>query len=311
MDREQILRTDFPSARKGWSPPAVRAHLEAIAASIPTGDAALEEPTLSRLASDRIRRLLEAAEEAAGEIQSAAQAEADARLQTSKTASEELLAAAKAESEQLVTAAEAESEQLAAQALADASAQVAEAARSVDGLAEQAESIRTQVADLDRWVRAAAPRSSVPPVAEVPGPVIVPEPTPPTMPEPTPDPMPEPTPDPVPEPIPDPAPEPTPDPMPEPPVPEPAPEPPAAAGETTEDLIAQLRAGPARSTPANGGGKTAPASGSDLGAARLVAMNLALDGNSRDQISTQLESEFGQISDVDGLLDEILARAER
>ena len=35
MEREQIVRDDFPTARKGWSPDAVRAHLIAVAAAFP------------------------------------------------------------------------------------------------------------------------------------------------------------------------------------------------------------------------------------------------------------------------------------
>ena len=35
MEREQIVRDDFPTARKGWSPEAVRAHLIAVAAAYP------------------------------------------------------------------------------------------------------------------------------------------------------------------------------------------------------------------------------------------------------------------------------------
>ncbi len=38
---------------------------------------------------------------------------------------------------------------------------------------------------------------------------------------------------------------------------------------------------------------------------------MALEGASREQISSQLRSEFGAVSGVDALLDDVLARAGR
>lgn len=115
------------------------------------------------------------------------------------------------------------------------------------------------------------------PGAEVtPGPVTVPEPAPPDIPEPTPDPVPEPvpTPEPVPEPSPDPA---------------PAPVPP-------EDE-------PGGSETSNGGLST------DKSAARLVAMKMALDGSSREEIEAHLEANYS-VEHRDKLLDDVLARAK-
>jgi hypothetical protein len=83
-----------------------------------------------------------------------------------------------------------------------------------------------------------------------------------------------------------------------------------------EELIAQLRSvAPAEAEP-----EAAPASepepppavsGSDDGAARLVAMNMALEGASREEIEEQLTSEFGDISDARQLLDDVFRRASR
>jgi outer membrane biosynthesis protein TonB len=112
------------------------------------------------------------------------------------------------------------------------------------------------------------------PGAEVtPGPVTVPEPSPPDIPEPTPDPVPEPvpTPEPVPEPTPDPVPEPTPE------------EPPGDA--------------------ANGGRSA------DKSAARLVAMKMALDGSSREEIEAHLAENY-DVEHTEKLLDDVLARAK-
>jgi outer membrane biosynthesis protein TonB len=117
---------------------------------------------------------------------------------------------------------------------------------------------------------------------EVPGgPVPVPDPSPPPVPEPTP-----PPPDPAPSP--EPAPEPTP-----PSIPEPTPPP-------DEGTPPQIAAEPAAT---NGAGKSADAAG-----ARLVAMNMALDGAGRDEIVTRLDADY-TLDDAGGIADEILAVA--
>jgi outer membrane biosynthesis protein TonB len=110
--------------------------------------------------------------------------------------------------------------------------------------------------------------------AEVdPGPVTVPEPSPEPVPEPAPAPVPEPTPDPVPEPTPDPVPEPTPP--------------------------------PDEGTPPTAGNG---AKSGDAVAARLVAMNMALEGATRDEIERALASDYA-LDDAPGLIDDVLAKA--
>jgi hypothetical protein len=281
MEREQIIREDFPTSRKGWDPAAVRAHLERVADSAGAGPA---EPNLGDVAAGQVRSVLAAAESAASEIG----------------------ARAKAEAAEIVASARAEADELLNRAKADAGTHTGAAQEAVDGLVAEAEALRAQVADLSRRVAGAAP------AAEGPGPVIDPEPTPPTIPEPTPDPVPEPIPDPVPEPTPDPSPDPLPEPTPEPAAAAATPEPVAVAnGDSTDDLIAQLRAGAGEPAPANGDPAAPAISGSDVGAARLVAMNMALDGADRDAIAGQLRTEFGEVPGLEGLLDEVISRAKR
>ncbi len=105
-----------------------------------------------------------------------------------------------------------------------------------------------------------------------PGPVVVPEPQPPS---------PGPTPDPVPEPTPEPPSEPTP-----PVIPEPTPPP----DEGTPPSIAA-------------GGKS-----DDATSARLVAMNMALDGASREAIEAHLAEHYA-IDDSGVIVDDVLALA--
>lgn len=109
---------------------------------------------------------------------------------------------------------------------------------------------------------------------EVPtSPVPEPEPEPPVVPEPSPPP-------------PDPAPSPEPVPEPEPPlIPEPTPPP----DEATPPQVA------------------ADGKSDDDAGARLVAMNMALEGASRDEAKARIEADY-ECADVDGLIDEIFAR---
>jgi cell division septum initiation protein DivIVA len=249
---------------------------------------------LGDVAADQVKSVLAAAEAAASEITSSARSEAS-----------EIVASARAEASALLE-----------RARADAGTRATAAQDAVEAIVEEAERLRAQVAELAGRVAGATP------AAEVPGPVVVPEPTPPTIPEPTPDPVPEPIPDPVPEPTPEPSPDPLPDPTPEPtpdPLPddpaaaeEPQPEPVAAAnGVSTDDLIAQLKAGTAGGDAANGSPSAPAVAASDLGAARLVAMNMALEGADRETIAAQIRADFGEVPGLEGLLDEVMARAGR
>jgi len=313
MERDQILRDNFPTVRKGWDPAAVTAHLREIAdAGPPSADGGT---SLADTAAERVRSVIAAAEETAAQLEREARARAESLESSARSESDSTLREARAEADRLVAAAREE-----------ASGRVVQARNAVEDLIAQAGELSSRVGTLGEElagsIRPSA--SATDATAEVPGPVIVPEPTPPAIPEPTPDPVPEPTPDPVPEPtpepspqpIPDPVPEPTPDPAPDlpdapepaPPVPEPAPPPPAASnGVSTDDLIEQLRSA---STPANGA-PPPPDPGADLGAARLVAMNMTLDGASREEIATELKRGFGEVPDLDGMLDEVFARAGR
>jgi outer membrane biosynthesis protein TonB len=108
-----------------------------------------------------------------------------------------------------------------------------------------------------------------------PGPVTVPEPEPPAVPEPEPPPTPDPSP-------PEPAPEPEP-----PLIPEPAPPP----DEGT----------PPAAT--NGGAKP-----DDEAGARLVAMNMALEGASREEIVARLDADYA-LADSGAVADQVLALA--
>jgi cell division septum initiation protein DivIVA len=273
MEREQIVRDDFPSARKGWSPEAVRAHLIAVAAAFPEPQA--DVSPAADAASERVQAVIAAAEVAAAEIVSEAQAEA-----------ERIRAAARAESEQTVTAANRE-----------ATGRVEQARGAVEGLIAQADKLRAQVGALGRDLASNVPGSGVSAAAaaaEGPSDRAATDP-----PEEAAPPPPDP---PAAEPL---------------VVPEAAPEPirKPAESPSNEDLISQLRGamgstGAAVEEEAPTGPPAAP-SGSDQGAARLVAMNMALDGSSRDQITARIAAEFSTVGNAETLVDDVLRRAAR
>ncbi len=111
-------------------------------------------------------------------------------------------------------------------------------------------------------------------------------------------------------PAPAPAPEPgAPESKPEASEPQPAPAEPAPRGKvSTEALIEQLKAGGQSAEPEPAAQATNAAPGDDAGAARLVAMKLALDGTSRDEARKQLAADY-DVADLDSLLDEVYAKA--
>ncbi|HWE07955.1 MAG TPA: hypothetical protein VG325_01295 [Solirubrobacteraceae bacterium] len=78
LDRQSIEKTDFPVGQRGYDPDAVDAHLSALAAEIDEYKRAARQrsETLASSASDRVRAIVEAAESSAAEIQRTAEEEA-------------------------------------------------------------------------------------------------------------------------------------------------------------------------------------------------------------------------------------------
>lgn len=203
----------------------------------------------------------------------------------------EAIASAEARATEIVRAAEEDAERIRESAREEARRRVADAEDAISQLVGQAESLR------DRLAGSAA--------AEVtPGPVTVPEPEPPLEPEPGPVRVPEPEPPLEPEPGPEPVPEPSPPAPPE-PVPPAPPAEPVAGGASTEELIAQLKAGMERNpTPS-----ATDSSAADKSVPRLVAMKMALEGASREEIDRHLAENY-DVDHREKLLDDVLARAK-
>jgi DivIVA domain-containing protein len=228
LSHEEILKDDFPTARRGYEPSAVEAHLRRIADAIES----TPEPSLADVAAKKVASIIEAAEAKAKEI------EADARR---------------------------EADELLSNAREQARDQLERAQRSVANLIGQADDLRERIGEMAEQVVGGGEGSR----AETePGPEPVPEPAPP-----------QPEVDPSPITVPEPAPPHEPEPEP-PTIPEPQPDSPVQ--------------------PA--------ANGADEQAARLVAMKMALDGASREDIAKHLSANY-ELADADELLDAVLERA--
>jgi hypothetical protein len=85
LDRQSIVRSDFPAARRGYDPGAVGRHLEAIAAEV---DELQRRPgpsgALATQTSEQVRSIIDAAEASAAGIRGAATA--DARTHVARVA---------------------------------------------------------------------------------------------------------------------------------------------------------------------------------------------------------------------------------
>jgi DivIVA domain-containing protein len=78
LDRQSIEKKDFPIGRRGYDPQAVDAHLSAIAEEVDElkSSARRRSESLAAAASDQVRAIVEAAESTAAQIQSEAETEA-------------------------------------------------------------------------------------------------------------------------------------------------------------------------------------------------------------------------------------------
>ena len=182
MTREEIVRGDFPAARKGYDRSAVDAHLRHVA--------------------NEFERMQSRADSGAGSL---------AESTGEKVAG--IIAAAEAKAAELEREARERADQIIADGRREAADQVRRAQDAVAALVSQADELRERVGELSRGI------GGSPAGETTPGPVPVPEPEPPApeidpapvvVPEPEPAREPEPSPMPEPVPLPDPGEEPPP-----------------------------------------------------------------------------------------------------
>jgi DivIVA domain-containing protein len=93
MDREEIERQDFPSARRGYDPAAVEAHLRRVADEFDAVARQRSQPgSLAEGASAQVRTILEAAEASATQLREDAGREASGHVERVEDAAKQMLA---------------------------------------------------------------------------------------------------------------------------------------------------------------------------------------------------------------------------
>jgi DivIVA domain-containing protein len=279
LDRQSIERKDFPLARRGYDPAAVDAHLAALAGQVAELQRAAEaQPpaasTLATSASDQVHGIIAAAEISAAEIRATADTDAQLTLDQATRRADELSRSSAALLSRLEET-KRELEGLIASlrggtAGLDADRGAAAEERHLHAVGP-AERTPAEPAPADPAVVASAP---VEPVPSSSAPV---EPVPPAS-----------------APV-------------EPAAPfesvaaqPPATQPPAADPAPADPAPSQ----PGAPAPSASDGATDEAEG-----ARLVALNMALDGTPREQTSQYLSEHF-RLADRDGLLDEVYSTVE-
>lgn len=274
FDRQAIERRDFPIGRRGYDPAAVDAHLRALANEIEElqrGLGAGAEPSLATTAGTQVHSILQAAESAAADIERQAQ-------QGARAAREDADRDAQRTREQAIEHAQAHVTAVAQATsvlLERVSSMDAEVTALVESLRTGANRLASDLAAVDtnmgELYDAASGKADAPVTTRaVAAEAEQPRPA-------------------VPSP-----------PIPSPPSPQAArpaaAEPPAGAGNRTNE------AGESRSP-------TSAPSGGDLDGARLIALNMALNGESRADADRYLAENF-QLADRQALIDEVYAAIE-
>ena len=191
----------------------------------------------------------------------------------------EAIGVAEQRAEEIVARAEQEGDRIRSRAEAEARERIERAQQAVDRLVRQADELRNAASGLGSEAASGGPAAEVPAPEIDPTPATVPEPEPAREPEPSPPATPEPEPPREPEPVPPEVPEPT---------------PPAGGPRSTEQLIEQLKGG----------------ANPDEEAARLVAMKMALEGKSREEVERHLAENY-ELSGSGDLLDQVYSQVAR
>ncbi len=138
LKREDIERSDFSTARRGYEPGAVDEHLREVAAAVEGLQDRVEElsarpESLSQAANERLRRILEAAEASAAEIRTEAAEEARSLVSDAQRESETIAEGA----EQRARERDTESETTTAERLSRVDHRTAELMLRADALDEE------------------------------------------------------------------------------------------------------------------------------------------------------------------------------
>jgi hypothetical protein len=287
LDRQSIEKRDFPISRRGYETVAVDEHLARIAGEVEAlqagSPAAAPTSSLASSASERIRGIVEAAETTAAEIERAAQQEAEAARAAAADDARALREGASAEAQAHVAAVQ----EATATMLSRVGALESEVAGLLEHLRDSATSVGADLATLQAQVAEVGGLGSGGPQAPVAAPAApAPSPAPAVSAGVTVDPTPvEPAATQAPEPVSTPAP---------------------TGAAFTPAAGAPVPAAPDAPELALSDGPPAERS-TDVAGARMVALNLVLDGVPREQIEAHLDERY-TLEDRAGLLDDLYAK---
>jgi hypothetical protein len=292
LDRQAIERRDFPIARRGYEPAAVDTHLRALAIEIEELQRECREggaeASLASTAGTQVQGIIAAAEAAAADIEREAAAGAASVREAADRDAEHTREAAIAKARTHVAAvAEAAAVllQRVASMDAEAGALVESLRAGASGLAGDLAAVDTNMGELYDAAAGSAPRSADPPAPPPPAP-------PPPAAESTAAPPPA---------VPSPAP--------------PAPAPTATAPAPRKGRSVTPPPAPARpesrsvAPPPAPGADAGVAENGDIDGARLIALNMALNGESRADAERYLAENF-RLADRQKLIDEVYAAIE-
>ncbi|CAB4950041.1 unannotated protein [freshwater metagenome] len=296
LDRQSIEKRDFPISRRGYETVAVDEHLARLAAEIEALQAATPAPevatSLASSASERIRGIVEAAEATAAEIERTAGEEAAAVRASAAADAAATREAASSEAQAHVAAVqEATSTMLDRIGALEqtVSGLLTNVRSSAGGIGADLATLHAQVVEVGGLGSGASTRETAGVLGE-PAPVASSGPVAPAEPVTAP---------------------PVAAPLPSEPVAEPAPQP---AGSTPEDAV-----GAPETLDGELVGTTEPVApelplsgvpaqrSTDVAGARMVALNLVLDGVPRDEIEAHLQERYA-LEDQASLLDELYAK---
>lgn len=318
LDRQSIERRDFPIARRGYDPAAVDAHLRALAAEVEElrrQPAAPAGETLGSAAATQVQGILEAAERTAADIERSATADA-ARAREEAAQDAERTRREAVERAQAHVAAVAQATAVLRGRVESMDGEVGALIQSLQGagerLATDLASVETNMGELydaaSGRIAAALGHAGEPAAATAPTPPVPAPPTAPPAASPaTVAPVPEPSAT-QPSPPQPPAASPTPAPVPVASPPPRAPEPPAPISVARTRPVEPPSA-PAPDPLAAGAERAARPAAGDIDGARLVALNMALNGESREQADRYLQEHY-ELADRAKLLDEVYAAIE-
>jgi hypothetical protein len=276
LDRQSIEKRDFPIGRRGYEPEAVDEHLAQLAEQIEQLQRSAQRrsgASLAQAASEQVRSIVEAAEQSAAAIERDAESEAQRIRQDAQRDAEKTDAEAVERSREHVAKVGEQSGLM----LQRVDAMEQELGSLLETLRTAANRLKADLSLLegnmdDLYTAAGGQRGAAEaPAAAAPAP---PTPAPPVEPEPV-----------AVEAV-------------EPPE---EPEPPRAVPAPPE---AAPRASRATATPGSPAGAESAGEGGDVEGARLIALNMALNGQSRDETDRYLAENF-DLADRESLLDEV------